>query len=33
MERKELILKLQKDGTYIVPLSALFRKQRKRAKR
>ncbi len=33
MERKELILKLQKDGTYIVPLSALFRKKRKRAKR
>jgi predicted nucleic acid-binding Zn-ribbon protein len=30
MERKELILKLQKDGTYIVPLSALFRKKRKK---
>jgi predicted nucleic acid-binding Zn-ribbon protein len=27
LERKEIVMRIKKDGTYVVPLSALFRKK------
>ncbi len=29
LERKELVMQIKKDGTYVIPLSSLFRKKEK----